>query len=172
MFIFLAFLGIVLYVRGSNPTTNDEVAQLVSKEGKQTRDQIEALRRELSRVDEEQSQYDHFEKFSLGYVLFAWSGTEEIALPHTNVFEGDWNGIKVSRDDARDDFAWIDIPYLRDKRTNSAVIVTSLGIKLEPNSKSIRYRFKGSFTAQVECLKASPVGFYFVLGFAEDIEGN
>ena len=109
-------------------------------------------------------------EYPLGYAMIALSGDKNIVLPYTDKFETDWDNIKVYKDDKN--IVWIEIPYLRDKRLNSQFKTTSLGLLATPGSKSIKLRFKGSFTAQATCLRANPVGIYLVLGFAEDSQSN
>ena len=109
-------------------------------------------------------------EYPLGYAMIALSGDKNIVLPYTDRFETDWDNIKVYKDDKN--IVWIEIPYLRDKRLNSQFTTTSLGLPATPGSKSIKLRFKGSFTAQATCLRANPVGIYLVLGFAEDSQSK
>ena len=151
--------------QGNEETASEQIQEEILEETKKHTRLLEQMRR----IDETEHE-KLIRDYPLGYAMIALSGDKNIVLPYTDKFETDWDNIKVYKDDKN--IVWIDIPYLRDKRLNSQFETISLGLLATPGSKSIKLRFKGSFTAQATCLRANPVGIYLVLGFAEDSQSK
>jgi hypothetical protein len=169
----VAILGAIYFAIQMKYGASRNLQKEAQKDREEKQEQILASQENISKtlkevLDKAKNDKEEYLKgeYPLGYIMIAFSGEKKAVLPYTNIFETDWDNIEAYKDDKN--IANIEVPYLRDKRTGSMMVGFTIGLFAKEGSKSIKFRFKGSFVAQATCLKADPVGIYLVLGFFED----
>lgn len=132
--------------------------------------EIRQLRQAVSRIESDWS--GRFgKKYPLGYCLLGIHGSKRIVIPANKEtpVELDWDGMYI--ESITDTRVGVVFPYLKDKRLGNVFYNCRVGIDTKPGATFTLYSMP-SLRVDMECVRASPVGLVFVVGFLDPSKNN
>lgn len=128
------------------------------------------LRQAVSRIESDCS--DRFDKkYPLGYCLLAIHGSKKIVIPANKdvPVELDWDGMYL--ESITDNRVGVVFPYLKDKRLGNVFYNCRASIETKPGATFTLYSMP-TLRVDMECVRASPIGLFIVVGFVDPSKNN